>query len=607
VGFQEIIKLIQNGENVEAATPNASLRQLDGNIRYLRDLLAAVNYGQAIFIRDATVKSTTLVGQPVYFNSTNAQFEPAVGSVESDATTGFLKTGITAHVVGVIHTKSNSTKADILVHGFSELNLNNAVDGSVAAGVYYLSNADPGKLTATLPPSAVPVLQTLQETATAGVWEVVVNTKIHDFLSDHRHFTYELVAEPAGETAPPAEGEKHTISSPNTGLEGWLPADNAIFDGLAPANAEFGYNISASSLAAIWPPVPVSAAGIYARKDNVYDNEAEPTIHGAELLTNDHVVIDENGIWWMTDCYNEVPWSTTLNTGTETSVSVSVGPNDCPASKDDRLFLQWTQSGFVNKDTAVLSLSPRAGSGLAIYCPNTDTEKTTGHLEIDFSLGNLLDSTDQAGHIVFKEFTDGLFQRGPVVESIKSDSASIAVASNVAQDENGRSYGQITLTGNLDLIGSELPVDTVRLDGVEEEFYLGTLGLGFSRLRSSALRGRIIVPGQVDLPVGTELKIQLTILARAAGTVPSGAFTLAYRRITKPSSLLTPQALPTSDTALTLDAGATVAEDEYYTAESDGFTIAAGDEIFFTLTRPAPDSFAGDLHVLKIRGIPFVS
>lgn len=597
-GFQDIIKLIQDGEAVKAATPNRPLQQLDGNIRYLKDLLETALLGQANFIRDATVDAAVQVGQPVFFNATTLQFEQAIGAVESDTTTGFLKTAATSHVAGIVYRKLNSTKADILVSGFAEIDMSAAIDGTPAAGVYYLSNAEAGKLTSVLPPSGLPIVQLLQPGSSSGTWQVLLKPQFHDFLLDHRHYTYEMVALPAGDHAPPAPGGTHTITNADNTAEGWLPASDPVFGGKAPANAKFGYNLSVSSLKEVWPPVPLSGATLSLVKPE--DPNVEDGITGAWVVPDDYVTIDENGIWWLSDCYNEVPWPTLLDTNSPTSVSAS-----CPLPAEEvRLYLNWVASGFYTDQTAVLSLKGREGSGIVFYCRNTDDVAETGHLEADFDLNLLLDKDDEAGHLVFKTLGDGKFNRGPVVESIKSGSPELTVISDVELGANDEAYANITLKTNLDITNSEFPVDTVRLNGVEEEFYEEVIALGFPSDRPGDFRGRCVVPGQIAFPAGTTLKLQFWVLGRAAGTVPDNVFTLTYRILPQPASGGT-QALPTSDSSLSLSAGATLSSaDEYYVIESAAFNIAAGDQILFTLGRNAPDSYNGELHILRMRGIP---
>ena len=136
---------------------------------------------------------------------------------------------------GIVATKQNATLADILLFGYANIDIKEAIsgelnpDGSVPAATWYLSGVSAGILTKQIPPVTIPVCKTNNS---GGVF---VNPKFIDFLEDHRHYVFELVMAPAGDVTPPAVGGTHVITNPNSDLPGWLPADDAIFDGMAPA------------------------------------------------------------------------------------------------------------------------------------------------------------------------------------------------------------------------------------------------------------------------------------------------------------------------------------------------------------------------------------
>ena len=117
------------------------------------------------------------------------------------------------------------------------------------------------------PPVSVPVL------ISDGQGNVLVNTQITDFVHDHVHYKFDLVALPAGEHTPPLEPARHTIENADPTVEGWLPADDPVFNGKAPANAQFGYNIGANAqLNNLWPPIPVNAASLEMLHKSVFVN-----------------------------------------------------------------------------------------------------------------------------------------------------------------------------------------------------------------------------------------------------------------------------------------------------------------------------------------------
>lgn len=682
-GFQDLVEFIQNGERVNAGVTNRPIRQIDGNARYLRDVIDTLLAGETVIARGRTINSSVLVGQPVYYNPTSQQFEAAIALTETDTTTNQLVTAKSSQVWGIVLTKTNATKADILLHGVADADLSSAVDGDVTAGLYYLSGSEAGKLTSTRPPVGVQVLQVSQESATAGKHEVYVNTKFLDFLEQHRHVKFRLAAVPAGTHSPPSVGSKHVITSEDTATEGWLPASHSSFNGLAPSGAKFGYNLAASTLGQIWPPIPVENAVIELSRASAFDDvktlnfdfahdfpliaansEAEQAFPTTGVRVGDKVIVtadttlpagmvlsgwvsaddvitlrlsnitagaldpastifhvgvikdiddvtvrfqgfermpeavvrmDVNGIWWMTDCYNEVPWPTNLDTANPTSESLT---ESCPVNIGDVIIDLWyTNQLFFTNDSAVLSLRGKAGSGIVFRCVNTDDEKAVGHLEADLSLGLLVDDRELEGNSVVKNFDGNIPVLGPVVESVMSASAEISVTEATP--------GNLVLQANLDIAGTEFPVDTVRLDGVGEEFFSDVLALGFPSGRASEFRGRIRVPSHLTLPSGTQMKIRFWVLGRVADTIPANVFTVTRRNLTKPTAVLTDKvALPLTDTALPMTTGAVIGSaNEYILMETDPFDIATGDKVLFTLSRSASDGYSGELQIIYQEGI----
>ena len=589
MAYRKDIDLIRDGENVEAAVPNRPLTQLSQNIDYIKTIVDAANLGKALSIKDQPCDSSVQVGFAVYWDDVDAKFKPAKASVYVDTTTGILKPNTESEVWGIVYNKPTSTTADILIAGSMSIDMS-AATSSTSAGIYFLSATDPGKLVSDRPNVRIPVAQ-LGPPDSAGNREVKVIVNYADSVDRHTHFYVELQPVPAGTHTPPAPGNSHVITNPDPNIEGWLPASSF---GNAPAGAKFGYNIAKASWANLWPPLPLDAAIFEWHKPG----GAETSNVGFVQVPDAFVQIDENGIWWMTDCYGEVPWPTDYDTNNPPGPPAS----GCPTDLRMATRLWFTRHNFFTDDTVVTSLTARSGSGLAVYCKGTNDVADSGALELDFDLSTLLGSTTTAGHIVFKELNNGAFDRGPVVEAIKSNSPNVTITSNVSQGPNGENYGIVTIDAAVDVNNSEFAIDTVRLDGAEQEFYQDVLAIGFSKDRPASIRGRVIIPKQVSIPVGATMKFRFIILGRSAGSIPSDLFTLTYRILPYPTSNT---ALPTSDTSLTLDCTGTLSNaDEYYAIESGTINIASGDIILFTLSRNAPDSYNGDVHVLWMSGVP---
>lgn len=178
MSFQSILKLLTDGvDKVEAGSLNPIFRTLDGNIKYLKEIIESASAGNAIILREQTVESAALVGQPVYWNSTHQEFRKALAAAVTDDDDN-LVLGETAQVWGLIYRKTNATKADILVAGKVALDLDNAVDGAITAGVYYLSTVTAGKLVKTVPNITVTVCQA------DGAGNVLVRPSYKDALEN---------------------------------------------------------------------------------------------------------------------------------------------------------------------------------------------------------------------------------------------------------------------------------------------------------------------------------------------------------------------------------------------------------------------------------------
>jgi hypothetical protein len=165
--FRETIDLIRNTtDSVDAASTNRPLSQLQENLLFLRDRLNATVSSTALFIRDAKLDTAVLIGQPVYYNADTQQFEKAL----ADGTNK-------QNAVGLVYSKASAVMGDILILGYAQLDLTNALDGEdLVAGRYKLSNLTAGVLASADPP--INILVAISD----GVDSVFVIPQIPDLL-----------------------------------------------------------------------------------------------------------------------------------------------------------------------------------------------------------------------------------------------------------------------------------------------------------------------------------------------------------------------------------------------------------------------------------------
>lgn len=589
----ERIQHVADGEQVDAGITGRPTRQLEQNLRHIKDLLELSLLGQALVARDVALISTVSVGQPVYWNAANARFEPALASVEFDTDLQTLVGTAQSQVLGVVWRKSGTTLGDVVLNGFVELDISTALgdDETVEAGRYFLSGATAGHLVRSRASLSVPVLHAM------GDGHVFVWPQWRQWAEDHEHFKVDLVCRPAGDHTPPAINGRHTITDTDAALQGWLPADHASFAGKAPAGAAFGYNLAAhSALRRLWPPFPADAATL------VWDKGLDH-VGGTEIPAA-LAIVDEHGIWWMSNCYGDVPWPADFSFAdgdTDDGVSVSESLM-CPRPEEMRLTVYFSRVLYDARRTMVTSLRAAEDSIIRVY--GCDEEPaSTGDLIVDADLGLAISDTNATGHVVLKNIVDDEFTQGPVTEGLIVTGDGLAISSTAQRTLAGNvtlHQGRITLSMEADPVDRELVPVLTRLQDTKERYENGIVYIGFPASYITSVLRVYNVPPE-GIATANPLEFRITLLGTAAGTLP--ALTAAYRRIPRGST--TQAALPSSNTALTLGAMPTLsAGNRYVEIKSNTITVDPGDTLQIILTRGSADSYAGEVGLIRLAAVP---
>ena len=602
MSFESLLRLIKVGDPVSAGVANRPLRQVDQNVKYIWEVLQAAAIGSTVYAYRQAVEEDAKVGMAVYFNTARQRFERGLASAEVNNTTGAVVTSDSSQVWGILTTKHSGTSADILLFGVDEVDISQAVAGTPAAGTYYLSSSAPGKLTATKPPVAVAVLRRTPD------GKVFVQPQFIDYLDRHTHYRFDLRCAPAGTHVQPSLGDLHRINDPDPDRTGWLPADHPVFAGLAPTGAVFGYNLNAQpGLKAVWPPVPLGNAILEWNKAL----SADVGFTGVPLGTDGLCVLNRDGIWWMSNCYGDVPWPISYGTGNSESASDSVGA-ECPRLVAMEMRLFFSKVNFATDSAVVLSLAS-GDARVKVHCyGDTERPATTGHLQITLDL-NLVVKNDEPGYLALKGFNAARseFARGPVVEGLFSLSSNVTL---VGQAQTTRTVDAVPRTIQHGLVSvtvdpadtKELEVQLVRLDGAEEAHYgePPVMYLEFIEGDDREYRGKIHVPYDLAIP-SPEMSLRFVVLGRAAGTLPQLEFTgRIVPRAT--DGLDTPMDLPQDVDEFSITC-VTVADltdtNQYVEAESEPFAVAAGDTVYFTVKREASDGYAAAVGILRHSGV----
>lgn len=602
---------IKDGEEVRQSVANRLPLEMQQRTDYLKALIDSINAGEALYVRNVAVDASVKIGQAVYWDVTALEYKAAIAKVNFDPSIGGFTIADSSYAVGIVTFKYAATRCDILISGLvRNLDFTQAIgtpgNNPADAGAYFLSANQAGHYTKQKPPVGVYIL------FMRGDGSAHVNPTPRDLLESHIHYAVDLFAEPAGEVECPEPNRGYKFILSDSNRPGWLPADDPVFGGMAPAGAVYGYNLKAHpELDRIWPPIPAPNAYLEANGIGV---------------PRQRWSVDVNGLWWYDDCYTRAPWPTEVRPCGSSSSSESACPFPSSSSSSSSgevlcdsgpnlemmgfvrvdpcvkaLRLYFTKMVFKTNNSVVTSLRPSPGSPITVTGCDKNTPADTGDLclGLDLSLSVL---ENQPGFQVFKDVTGTQFKRGPAVEAIKPGPL-ITVTPVLGEsfvDANGFVYGKMQISAIAP--GSdqqELGVALVLLNGVREDSLNNVFFLTMGKDKSSALTGRIILPPTNIIP-NPQLELRFWVLGRAAGTLP--AMHLSYKRLAEPNGC-TPLVLPAVDTLLP-DLGVCTLStpNTYVEILSAQFAVADGEQVFFKLTRDGfnVDGYNADVGILNM-------
>lgn len=327
--WKDYYRQIVDGTQVRASVTNAPLNDLFQNQIYLKYRLDTLEAGKALIVPDQTINSGAVVGTPVYLTAAGV-WTPAIAELDSTPTSSLFTLTSKAFVAGIVMSKNSYGKGDIAIQGQVTMpsTFINVIEGTYTEGIQYLSPYTAGKLNSSRGIAPVKVCLVYGPDGN-GDYRVIVDPEQKLQLESHGHYHFTLLDAPAGdpncvpgkhgfmwgdlENDGPYPGIVHEVSNPNAALRGWLPATATYFpDKTIPAGAAFGYNVAMDTdLRAVWPPLPVENVSV--EVDGI--NES-----------GDRVVVNADGIWWMTDVYGKAPWPVNLPCSPEASSSSAAYP-----------------------------------------------------------------------------------------------------------------------------------------------------------------------------------------------------------------------------------------------------------------------------------------
>lgn len=597
MSFWENVNPIIDGEAVKSATPNRPIEQLTNRTQWLFDQLQKAEAGSSLILRSVPVNADVEVGHVVYFNEDvgagQFRYDRAIAEVNGSNADGQWFASKRAFGEGLVLEIFNgaSNTADILIAGALDLTsyLDNAGktlddlfdDGSAGTGgIVYLSSQDEGLLSFSRSVTSSYV-GTLRPDGVISFKAGVIGSN-----RDHTHYLHMLWSAPAGDTSDPGSPNPHVITNPDTSLRGWLPVSE--FDPSAvPAGAVFGYNINHPDdveLKNNFPPVPLDL--YYAERNGVG-------------ISGEVIQVTEDGIWWMTDAYGNVPWPTDYD-------------SSAPDLGDTEIKFWITKISLVNGIGKVISLAPDTNSSdripVEVFIPTEDSDNlnpqagaksgilTAATAKIGYGTEEVYNTNTQASindSTAAQRVSGANLIKVPVLSRLVSGSGISLVSSHGNNAEGHYGHVMISLAGDLGTTGK---ASLVVLNSAREDVTSGIHFVALPSGRSSSVRYKVTA-GPVAF--NNTLNVKFNIFSTIAGTIP--ALDITYRVI-PPASLTGNTAVPMVDTpgistgAITVDVNSIRA-----TELNSGITgVAPGSVVFLEISRTASDGYLGNVNILDV-------
>jgi len=566
-----------NGIPVSAETLQPILDTLYANDLFVKSVLDYFEMPSALK-RCVEINPAVQVGQPVFYSSITSRFELArYASVVSASGRVFLND--TAEVWGILQEKTGTDAGIIVICGMANVDLTAALNGAPPVGKFYL-DVVAGRLVSSPPDELAPVY-VLSALADGSI---LFRPWSGEYAGIVLQWKRELSTTVAG-NGNIVDG-RGVISSADTDEPGWLPADHAIFAGNAPAGAVFGYNLSQdSNLAGLWPPRYLSTVYLD------LDRALVPAVGGTSVpLGGDGLaVVDEHGIWWLSDCDTDLPFDVNESPASDLGI--------CPREPKKRLTLYAARpAGFAAGSTSQTSLISKHPAFRFVQRDGTALAET-GPLDFTFDPDKLLSTvTNDTLGLAVKRTVDNKLSRGPVVAGLKSGSAQITVTGTDSYGD-GYQHGEVTIDAS-GFVQQELLPLTVALSRAEEEVAFGTLGIGLPPYRPSSFRSQFVIP----LGINGRARVSYRVWVMANYPSNGGSFaptteqlSMVARVIPQPNEATFVPA--TADFAVAYPASPIVHATAYEQI-STSFTAGAGDVVYTELFRN-PESRLHELHVIK--------
>ena len=600
--FQNPVPLLPYNSDLSSNAINQALIALASRTEQLLQQQTNAENGQVLTCTNEPTSPGVIPFSVVSWDPVDKRFDLSLALLNATSG-GEMVADALAITSGICVKKRNTLVGDIVIAGSLILTAANVAtllnNATPVSGVLYLSPTTAGTVTQTKPAIGIVVgyLITPSDGCSAE-YQLLLNSGTNsNWLGQDRVIEYNLIAKPAGTHVPPVFGGTHQITSPDTNKQGWLPAAHAVFAGTAPVGAVFGYHIDKDpSLLAMWPP---------AGKRMVLDflSRADIGTAGFKRIPASFFTINSRTIWWMTNCYSQVPWDYELDT------NVNFPLPACEINPPTAIIATFDRSPLDNSGKVVTKLRGST-DGVITFIDDSGLPAATGALTAVLNSSSAVTAEDQVGSVVLKTLGDGFqFQSGYVVEGARSADPAISVVGTRSRlvdpslPESPTNYryqqGVITIAQTATAIGQDLAPSLVRLGDSLQRSYKGVSYIGFATPTANSVTARFDIPN--GLTTTQRLRPYVIMFGRGAG--PVAAMTASYYVISGPPRAGGPQLITDVPNALTFDVvtpSTGLPADAVFKTTAASILLYAGDTIFITFSRPAGIAYPFDIGFIRI-------
>lgn len=580
--YTKLIRLIADGDPVNAAVTNRAPSDLANRTQHLKDILDALQASQLIQIPGVNLQDGMPLGTPVYLDIPTNTYRPALSTGGSQEVGN--PASPQAFLAGVVVDNESGTSGTVGTFGrFVGLSLDNWADvvatGDVAGGQaipghYFLSSTQAGRMTRQ--PSGLGVY--VGELNAEGAF--YLRGGIPDYAA-HTHHRFNLIPLPAvddldTDISQDPSSLRWTIDTPDSDQRGWLPASDADSDHLPPGivvGESFFYNIdhpAEAPLRALFPPVPV---------------DSWSAVQAGLVQPFGRIIVNPFGIWWTQNRNvgdEAAPWSDDVqaNPGDEAEIEFWFS----------RILLP-TDGGIVN------SLRVHPGSAFpAELLDSGDNPAADGNLFL--RLNPLPVEPGDESALAIKSL-NGAASVGPVTTRVRGG-AGIRVTGS-GGDATAGWYGQLVLSLR-DTILTQGNAASADLNNAREESIQGVRVVSLVAGRGASPSWTIQIPAAA--PPTSDLALRFWTHFSVNEPLPTTSPLSLDYKIVPPVTSPTP--IGPTFTPLTAFTDATTG----FTSPRDGryqvsqpFTIAgvpAGSVVVVRLNRSASDSHSGNIGIMRV-------